>query len=223
MQFSYHPNSGLDVLTIDNILYRYLFKARRHNINKNIFFRNLKDDNIYKYKIIKIDKKKADLTLVSQEESIITQEKYLHIGWCVIDPKVIEAVLPNLNELGVSKISFIYCEYSQKQFKLNFDRLNTILHNSSSQCGRSDTILLESYDCFDNFLNDYPKALMFNFSSNSIEKQNNNIETIAIGCEGGFSKNEINKISSERIVGINSKLILKSSTAVVGIASKILI
>ncbi len=223
MQFTYHENSGKTSLIIDGDLHRYLFKVRRAKIDKNLFFRNLKDNILYEYKIINIDKKQTLLNLINQEEKEFMQEKTLHIGWCIIDPKSIEKVLPSLNELGVEKISFIYCQYSQKQFKINFDKLNKILINSSQQCGRSNLMQLEICDSLDKFLNLYPTSYMFNFSDNHIDNKKENIKTIIIGCEGGFSNNEISMINDKKIVGINSKLILKSETAVLSIASKILI
>ncbi|XPV83979.1 MAG: RNA methyltransferase PUA domain-containing protein [Halarcobacter sp.] len=41
-------------MQIDNETYKYLFKARRHKIEDEIYFRNLDDKNIYLYKVIEI-------------------------------------------------------------------------------------------------------------------------------------------------------------------------
>ncbi len=223
MQFTYHPNSGQQTITIDGDLHKYLFKVRRTKSNTNLFLRNLKDDNLYEYEIISCERRKTQLNLISTEKKIVKQTKSLHIGWCVVDPKTIEKTLPSLNELGIEKISFIYCQYSQKQFKLNFEKLNKILYNSSSQCGRSNLMTLDSYDNLDNFLDNYPDSFIFNFSNNHIDNNKNKIDTIVIGCEGGFSDDELNKISKERIVGINSNLIFRSETAVISVGSKIIL
>jgi len=64
---------------------------------------------------------------------------------------------------------------------------------------------------------------MFNFSKNNISNSKNNIQTIIIGCEGGFSSDEIKQIDESKIVGINSNLILRSETAILTIASKLLV
>ena len=37
-----------------------------------------------------------------------------------METKNIEKVLPTLNEMGVHEITFIYCERSQKSFKVDF-------------------------------------------------------------------------------------------------------
>ena len=64
---------------------------------------------------------------------------------------------------------------------------------------------------------------MFNFSSNHIDTHKDDIDTIIIGCEGGFSNNEITNVDNSKIVGIHSNIILRSETAAVTVASKILV
>ena len=223
MQFIYHQNSGVSSLIIDNELHKYLFKVRRTKKEQKLFFRNLEDNILYEYEILNCQKKQTQLNLIGQKELIIKPLKSLHIGWCVVDPKTIEKVLASLNELGVEKISFIYCQYSQKQFKINFDKLNKILINSSQQSGRSGIIKLELFDTLDKFLLSYPQSFIFNFSTNLVDDIKDDIKTIIIGCEGGFSKEEKEIIAEDKIVGIRSSLILRSETAVLSIASKILI
>jgi 16S rRNA (uracil1498-N3)-methyltransferase len=223
MQFTYHKDSGDSTLTIEAELHKYLFKIRRHSIENNLFFRNLTDDILYIYKVLNIDRRKTTLELISFENKIIEPSKELHIGWCLIDFKSIEKVIASLNELGVTKITFISCEYSQKQYKINFDKLTKLLINSSQQSGRSSIIKLEYCNSFDKFISDNPNSYMFNFSKNNISNSKNNIQTIIIGCEGGFSSDEINQIDKSKIVGINSNLILRSETAILTIASKLLV
>ena len=138
MQFTYDEFCGTNILEIKDEVYNYLIKARRHKIDDEIYFRNLKDNNIYLYRIDFIDKKKAILNLILCEEKIVLNKKKLHLGWCIIDPKIIEKYIASLNEMGIEKITFIYAEYSQKNFKINIEKLEKILINSSSQCGRSN-------------------------------------------------------------------------------------
>jgi 16S rRNA (uracil1498-N3)-methyltransferase len=223
MQFTYHENAKEQSLIIDGDLHKYLFKIRRHNSSKNLFFRNLKDNFIYEYKIISSSRRDTSLELVSKEEKIIKPTKYLHIGWCIIDFKNIEKVLASLNEIGVSKITFIACEYSQNNIKINYEKLNKILINSSSQSGRSNIIEFDQVDSLEEFIKLYPKTYMFNFSSNNIQDSKDDIKTILLGCEGGFSKEEVEMLDIDKIVGITSDLILRSETAIVTIASKIIL
>ena len=223
MQFTFHKDAGKETLVVEEELNKYLFKVRRHKSDEKLFFRNLIDNNIYEYQIQDIHRKRTTLLLINSEERIIEPENKLHIGWCIIDPKSIEKVIAGLNEIGVSKITFIQCQYSQKQYKINFDKLEKLLINSSQQCGRSSIIKIESSNSMDEFIDKYPDTFMFNFSSNHVQTYANSIKTILIGCEGGYSSDEISKIKSDKIVGINSNLILRSETAIVSVASKILL
>lgn len=223
MQFTFDENCGSSILNIKDEVYNYLIKARRHRINDEIYFRNLRDKNIYLYKLVDISKKDATLQLISNEEKIVENEKELHIGWCLVDPKTVEKNIASLNELGVDKITFIYCEYSQKNFKINIEKLEKILINSSSQCGRSSIIKLEICKSMDEFISDNSNVYFLDFSSQLIDEKKADIKTIVIGCEGGFSSNEREKFDKDYVVGFNSNLILRSETAVNAICSKILI
>jgi len=221
MQFTYHKDSGASVLEIEADLHKYLFKVRRHNIEEKLYFRNLTDSNLYAYKVSNIDRRKTTLVLEDYEEKIIEPKKRLHIGWCKIDPKSVEKVIASLNELGVTKITFINCEYSQRKYNINHEKLEKLLINSSQQSGRSSIIELDECECLDSFLEKNPTSYMFNFSNNSIDDKKNEIDTIIIGCEGGFSNDETSKFSADKIVGIDSNLILRSETGIITIASKI--
>lgn len=223
MQFIYHKDSSQELLKIDGELHNYIFKVRRQDKDKHIFFRNLVDDFIYEYEVEYVDKKVATLHLISKEIKIVKAKKKLHIGWCKIDFKNIEKVIASLNEIGVDKITFIECEYSQRNIAINFDKLERLLQNSSSQSGRSDMIKFEYVKNLDEFLKQYPNSYLFNFSDNNIGNYKDTIETIVLGCEGGFSKKEVEKFSSDKIVGVDSDIILRSETAISVIASKIII
>ena len=222
MQFIYNEFCGDEQLSVESDVYKYLFKARRHKLEDEIAFRNLKDTNLYTYKVSSISKKEALLILIKQEEKRVESSDKLHIVWSVVDPKTIEKQLPYLNEIGVHKISFYYAEYSQKNFKLNFDKFEKILINSSQQCGRSSIIQLHITDSLEEVFKDDNNAYALNFSLNMIDSVGK-INTIVIGCEGGFSPKEIEQFSEEKIVGLNSNLILRSETAITAVASKILL
>lgn len=223
MQFTYDEFCGSYILEIKDDVYNYLIKARRHKIDDEIYFRNLKDNNIYLYKISSIDKKKAILNLISTEEKILLNDKKLHLGWCVVDPKTVEKHITSLNEMGVDKITFIYADYSQKNFKINIEKLEKILINSSSQCGRSNIIKLEVCKNLELFLKENENVYFLDFSTICIDDKKNEIKTLVIGCEGGFSQKEREKFNKDFVVGFNSNLILRSETAIISAGAKILL
>lgn len=225
MQFVYDQNASNEILELHDDNYKYIIKARRHKLTDKVYFRNLQDDFLYEYEIFDISKKSASCKIISKEEKIVKNNKSLNLVWCVVDPKTVEKSIASLNELGLEKITFIYCEYSQKNFKLNIEKLNKILINSSSQCGRSSIIKLEIYDdTLEQYLNENPDNTYFlDFSKNSLDDKKDSITNLVLGCEGGFSNSERNIIDDSKKVGFKSNLILKSETAAISAVSKILI
>ncbi len=223
MQFTYDENAGIEQLILENDNYKHLIKARRQKVGDVLFFRNLKNSFLYNYKIVSIDKKSAILQLFSFEEKEVEVKRKLHLGWCIVDPKTVEKELPYLNELGVEKITFFPSDYSQKNFKLNLEKLEKILINSSQQCGRSSIIKLENEKSLKEFIQKNPDSYMLNFSLKTVDSVKEEINTIIIGCEGGFSKKESESFNQEKIVGFKTPLILKSQTAISAVASKIII
>jgi len=225
MQFVYDQNASNEILELHDDNYKYIIKARRHKLTDKVYFRNLQDDFLYEYEIFDISKKSASCKLISKEEKIVKNNKSLNLVWCVVDPKTVEKSIASLNELGLERITFIYCEYSQKNFKLNIEKLNKILINSSSQCGRSSIIKLEIYDdTLEQYLNENPDNTYFlDFSKNSLDDKKDSITNLVLGCEGGFSNSERNIIDDSKKVGFKSNLILKSETAAISAVSKILI
>ena len=223
MQFIYDKNAKNELLKIEDENYNYIVKARRHKLDDILDFRNLEDDFLYSYKISEIDKKSLFLNLLKKEEKIIENSKKIHLAWCVVDPKTIYENIASLNELGVDKITFVYSDFSQKNFKINFEKLEKILINSSSQCGRSSIIKLDIYKNIDTFIKDNPDTYFLDFSKTSIDSKVLDIKTLMIGTEGGFSKRERELFNKNFVVGFSSNLILKSQTAIISATSKIIL
>ncbi len=82
----------------------------------------------------------------------------------MVDTKIVEKALPTLNEIGVSSITFIYCKRSQRNFKLDFKRLEKILISSSQQSGRDNLMNLNILNSLEEFIKIYPDAKILNFS-----------------------------------------------------------
>jgi len=221
MQYLFHKDASQENLTLSGDEHRYIFKVRRHKEGETIALRNLQDEQIYFYTIASLTKKEALLVLKESKRLTIKATRPLHLAWCVIDPKSVEKVLPTLNEMGVEKITFIYCERSQKSFKLDFKRLEKILLNSSQQCGRSALMQLDMVKSLNEFLQEHPQSVMLNFSERFLEERSE-VETVVIGCEGGFTKEEIALFSNEKIMGLKTPLILKSESAACAVSSQLL-
>ena len=219
MQFLYDPEAGAAHLTITGENHKYLFKVRRFKNGAIVSLRNLTDAFLYRYEITQIGRREASLTLVGRVE-----ERHpggdLHLIWCMIEPKTIEKTLPMLNQIGVGSISFVYCERSQKNFKIDLARLQKILINSCQQCGRTDLMQLEVIDTLDEVLEKYPEFSVLDFGGRT---EWGSPRHVLLGCEGGLSDAERQKLQDYPKIGLKTDLILKSETAAVGIASKLLI
>ena len=222
MLYLYNTQAGESSLSLEGDDHRYIFKVRRHKLDDTLYLRNLEDGLLHQYRITFIDKRSVMLALQKSSTLEVQSKQQLHIGWCVIDPKSIEKVLPSLNEMGVEKITFIYCKRSQKSFKIDFKRLEKILLNSSQQSGRSQMMQLEMAEDLPQFLAKYPQSKMLNFSENNFIS-NTSFDTIVIGCEGGFHVDEVALFKPEDIVGFDTPLVLKSESAVCAVASKLLL
>lgn len=222
MQFVYHENAGESRLHVELREYEHLFKVRRMGIGTHSFWRNLNDDTLYEYTLEHIGKKEATLVLLETKNMPIRPLKSLHVAWCVIDPKIIEKTLPMLNELGVERLSFVYAEFSQKNHKLDYERMRRILINSCQQCGRSTKMILEEFSSLIAYFKAYPQSSVLDFSEVKLDTSIR-IDSILIGPEGGFSVKEREAFHQKSIVGLTCNAILRSETAVVSITSKILV
>jgi len=219
MQFLYYPEIK-NTLNITGEQHKYLFKVRRIKKGEIVKIRNLKDDYLYEYKIKEINKKEALLILENKVLKPNKPKKFFHLAWCIIDPKNIEKTIPSLNEIGVSKISFVYCDYSQRNFKLKFDRIEKILINSNQQCGRSDLMQMEIINSSKEFFEKYPEFTAVDFDGEEIKCDKEYKNPFFLGPEGGFSKEERDYFKEKVTL---KGFILRSESAACAISSKILL
>jgi len=218
-----HKDAGDTTLNIRGDLYRYLIKVRRHGEGDILDFRADKDLSVlHRYELVNLESRSIKLSLLDSIVKQVFSEKYLHIAWCVIDSKSVEKVLPSLSEIGVSKISFIYCDRSQKNFKADFNRLNRIQEASMQQSGRSTFIEFDTYKNIQGFIKDYPETKIFDFCDTTLG-DTQYFKTILIGCEGGFSFNERELLANLESFRLNTPMVLRSESAVMAVASKILL
>lgn len=223
MIFVFDDEASKQTLYIRGELYKYLIKVRRHKEGDEIALRKRENtDVLYNYTISNIDAREVKLELLSSFEKKVQSSRYLHIGWCVIDANSIEKVLSSLCELGVAKITFIYCDRSQKNFKLDFKRFDRIQEASMQQCGRSSYIEFDTMKNVKEFISKYPHTKVFDFSHRVFE-DSQGIEDILIGCEGGFSEAEKNLFAELETFRLDTPMVLRSESAVLAVASKILL
>ncbi len=222
MIYFFDENAGAYTLKIKGEVYKYLVKVRRQTKGDLLSVRNKKSiETLYSYKVIAIEPRYLELQLVSSKVKIVST-KELHIAWCVIDSKSIEKVLASLCEIGVSRISFIGCDRSQKNFKQDFKRYERIVEASMQQSGRTSLMAFDTYKDIASFIKEFPDTKVFDFTENILRGESN-FQRVLIGCEGGFSPVEKELLSSQEIFRLDSPMVLRSESAVVAVASKILL
>ena len=222
MQFVYGEFAGEQKASLKIAEYAHIFKVRRVGIGTTLYWRNLKDDTLYTYKVEEMSKKEAILNLISTLKDENSSPCSLHVGWCIVDPKIIEKNIAMLKEMGVAKISFVYADFSQKNYKIDEKKLERILINSSEQCGRSSLMEIEVCESVEKYLKTYIKSCIIDFSQEYLT-QNGPITNFLVGPEGGFSQEERQLFKNRDIFGLKSQNILKSETAVVGVCAKLLL
>jgi len=212
-----------EFLTLKGETFKYLIKVRRHIEGDFINFRSKAQIEIlYQYKITAIEARVLKLEQISFKEELVKPKKSLHIGWCIIDTKSIEKVLPSLSEIGVEKISFINCDRSQKNFKPDYKRFQRILETSMQQSGRSSYIEFDNFKNIADFIEAFPHAKVFDFTEKTLDDYSD-INTVLIGCEGGFSHAEKEFLKSQDVFRLDTPMVLRSESAVVAVASKIIL
>ncbi len=223
MIYILNSDASKQSITIKGEQHKYLVKVRRHSSGDKVDFRNPDDMKIlHSYEIVEVDAKKVILKLLCSMEKEVKAKRSLHIAWCVIDAKSIEKVLPSLSEIGVDKISFISCDRSQKNFKLDFDRFHRILEASVQQSGRSTFIKFDKYKNIKVFLEEFPDTKVFDFCEKTLE-DTSDFQRVLIGCEGGFSDNERELLKTKEIFRLDTPMVLRSESAVMTVASKVLL
>ena len=220
MQFIIHKNAGEATLKLEGETYHHIFQSRRTKKSESLHLRNLKDSNLYTYNITNLSKKDATLALQSSQNTPLKNPPKGHLIWAMIDPKNIEKTLPFLNELNLQKISFFYAEYSQKNFKLNLERIQRILENSCEQCGRITLLEIEVLENLQEVLEKYPNAGVLDFGGEELKCS---LEIpILVGTEGGLSKKERGPLKNNPKYPATSCNILRSETAAIYAIARVL-
>ena len=203
--------------------FKYLVKVRRHSVGDTIDIRFKESQEIlYRYKIVAIENRALLLEMHSSTTHKVKASRDFHLAWCIIDPKSIEKVLPTLSEIGVQKISFISCDRSQKNFKLDFKRFERILEASMQQCGRSEYIEFDRYESIEAFMSKFPDTYVLDFCDKTL-KNTDDIKRVLIGSEGGFSKSEKEYLKTYNIFRLDTPMVLRSESAAVAISSKVIL
>ena len=196
---------------------KHISRSFRKNIGDSIMITNGLG-YLCNAKIVEIGKKIK--VKINSIEKFKSSSNSIHIALSPLkNASRFEWFVEKSTELGISQITPLVCEYSEKK-KVNMDRLERILISSLKQSNQFFKPIINSIKTFENFTRDNEDELfMANLkTSNKIKRElftRNNI-CLMIGPEGGFSDSEIKLAKKKNIKEItlgNSRL--RSETAAI--------
>jgi len=196
---------------------KHIIRSFRKNIGDSIMITN-GFGYLCNAKIVEIGKKIK--VKINSIEKFKSSSNSIHIALSPLkNASRFEWFVEKSTELGISQITPLVCEYSEKK-KVNMDRLERILISSLKQSNQFFKPIINSIKTFEDFIRDNEdELLMANLkTSNKIKRElftQNNI-CLMIGPEGGFSDSEIKLAKKKNIKEItlgNSRL--RSETAAI--------
>ena len=196
---------------------KHIIRSFRKNIGDSIMITN-GFGYLCNAEIVEIGKKIK--VKINSIEKFKSSSNSIHIALSPLkNASRFEWFVEKSTELGISQITPLVCEYSEKK-KVNMDRLERILISSLKQSNQFFKPIINSIKTFENFIGENEDELfMANLkTSNKIKRElftKNNI-CLMIGPEGGFSDGEIKLAKEQNIKEVslgNSRL--RSETAAI--------
>ncbi|MCL2234279.1 MAG: 16S rRNA (uracil(1498)-N(3))-methyltransferase [Firmicutes bacterium] len=176
----------------------------------------------YYFELTSIKKNESIATLIRSEQNSEAIDSSVTLYFAVLKGDNSELVVQKAVELGVKNIVVFHSQFTNQK-NINIARLNKISENASKQCGRANLVKVECLEFCEVLerLKSHDERFFFyeNEKENDIRSQIQNKKTskncaIIIGSEGGFSLDEVEKISSLGIKPLSlGKLILRAETA----------
>lgn len=206
----------------------------RHNIGDVIVL------NEYDCKIIGMKSHSIDLEILQNTKpiGIPNIEITLYIGMLKNDK--MDFVVQKAVELGVKNIvpffsKNVVVKLDEKARIKRMDKLQTIANEACKQCGRTDTVKISSFENFKNIIKEQNKfdasIIAYENDETSLRETMSNIKrenissiSVIIGAEGGFDKDEVEKLLENNktvCVSLGSR-ILRAETAVLNLLSIIM-
>ena len=221
-----------EILSLDMIVcikekqYHFLKNVLRSKINDIILVFDNQTGEWYS-KIISVKRGIITLEVFKKRRDLNLEiESDIWIAFAPIKNQRLGIIIQKVTELGVAKLIPCITNYTDNTF-LNYNSLNLNIIEASEQCNRLTLPILEKEIKIDQFIDNHPsdRALVF-CDENLISKKNmfNSIVpiknqyqkwTLLIGPEGGFSKEESDKIISlSNTISVSlGKRVLRSDTA----------
>jgi 16S rRNA (uracil1498-N3)-methyltransferase len=166
--------------------------------------------HLYVSRITKAHAKKCELTVVETKSFTQTKHRKIHIAIAPTkNSDRIEWFVEKAIEIGVDKITFLYCEHSERK-SMNMDRTERVAMaalKQSQQYFQPVLVDMVKYSAFIESAKNEPNKYIAHLDANDrkiFAKEINDKEEvlILIGPEGDFSKVEIDKAKDASFVPV---------------------
>ena len=223
MKFIYHPNAGEKELLLDGKAFKHVFISRRTKNNDSLYLQNLKDNKRYLYKVQELKKNKAVLFLTNTEklpEQTLPNKK---VALSIIDPKELKEAVRAMAQTGQSEFIFFYSERSQKNYKINTEKIKEIIIHSFEISGLNKYPKITTYKSIEELLeNESGNIFMLDVGGKHIDTIKNEIDILLVGPEGGFTDNEKN-VMKDKIASLSHTLTLTAKVAAEASLAKLIL
>ncbi len=222
MQFIYHPNAKEKEIILEGKQFKHIFVSRRHQEGDVLRIQNLKDEFAYFYKVANLSKKSAKLVLLKKEKiEIVYQEK--SIALAIIDPKELKEATRALAQMGQKTFIFFYAQRSQKNYKVDPEKLTEIIIHSYELAGVGVYPEIKIYknlqDLIENQQN--KNIFMLDFDGKPFDESvKSQADILLVGPEGGFTEEE-RDLFKDKTVSFNTYLTLSAKVAGISAGAKL--
>lgn len=172
----------------------------------------------YTAKLLTLDKKSAAFEIIREDKGKVS-DRNITLCAALIKKDNFEIIIQKAVEIGVTSIIPIVSDRSEKKF-LNIERAEKIIIEAVEQCGRVDVPTIIHPVSFDNVLATLPNdASIIGFDPKGIPFDakifSKNNPYLFIGPEGGWTDDEIEKLSKAGVVMNLPTFILRAETAAI--------
>ncbi len=186
----------------------------------------------YVCEIAEIAKKYVLLKVLEKQENKLESKINLTVYQALVKGEKFSLITQKLTELGASKIVPFVSNFTMvKENTAKLNKMPDISVSACKQCGRGIPVKIENVTKIENMLEDlkqYDVVLLAYEKaekpiSKILENKHKNV-AIIIGSEGGFSKEEINKLNTLKNLQVVTmgKRILRAETATIALTSVVM-
>ncbi|MCB0413896.1 MAG: 16S rRNA (uracil(1498)-N(3))-methyltransferase [Bdellovibrionales bacterium] len=226
-----------DQVVISGDEYHHIFKVCR--MTEGAKFELLVPGKAYFVEVLKVTKREGVAKIIEEREIEPLPNPPIHLylafsKWATMDNVVEKAV-----ELGVSKITPFFSDYSfvshpKKVSENKFERWNKIVVSATQQCGRGELMPINKAVSFENMVNQINQETsclsLFFYEGHSqksvksylqeVNSQNFREVALIVGSEGGFSDQECRYLEKHNIPSLSfGSQVLRVETACVALIS----